>query len=158
MAFEPFSRHYRHLWPFWTIFDLFGAITSPFWTKIGPFGTKMGPFWGDFGLFLGRSGVISGSIWGHFGVVLGSFWGRFDNILGPIWALCCPFWSHFYGCFAKAKIYRKKLPKFTKIMQNCAKTSPFSPMKSLFRWKTSQNRRFNRWKCAVSGCVWKCPE
>ena len=43
-------------------------------------------------------------------------------------------------------------------MRKCAKTSTFSAVKHLFRLKNVQNRRFNLWKCAVSGCVWKGPE
>ena len=41
-------------------------------------------------------------------------------------------------------------------MQHCAKASPCSAIKHLF-WLNGQNRRFNLWKCAVSGCIWKGP-
>ena len=34
----------------------------------------------------------------------------------------------------------------------------FLPMKHLFCLKNGQSRRFNLWKCAVRGCVWKHPE
>ena len=59
----------------------------------------------------------------------------------------------------KANIY-KFPPKFTKndtkIVQ---KQALFSGIKHLFCLKkTGQNRRFNLWKCAVSGCAWKDPE
>ena len=48
--------------------------------------------------------------------------------------------------------------KFTKIMQNCAKTSFLNPKETLVSLKKGQNRRFSLWKCAVGGCVWKYPE
>ena len=46
-----------------------------------------------------------------------------------------------------------------KYMQNGPKICLFSPIKHLF-WlkKNGQNRRFNLWKCAASGCICKDPE
>ena len=95
---------------------------------------------------------------GHFGIFLASFWGSFDHIFGPFWVLFGPFEpivGHFFllyfaifgGFFGKSTATLSKmmqerakrckiLPKFTKIMQNCAKTSPFSPLKHLFCLKT----------------------
>ena len=34
----------------------------------------------------------------------------------------------------------------------------FSHIKHLFCFKNGQNRRFNLWNCAVSGCARKCPQ
>ena len=48
-------------------------------------------------------------------------------------------------------------PKFTKIMQNCAKTSLFAYKTLVLLKKTVKYRRFNLWNCAVSGCVWTDP-
>ena len=54
--------------------------------------------------------------------------------------------------------YANVCQKFTKIMQNGAKTCPFSPKNHLFCFKNRSNRHFNPWKCAVSWCAWKCPK
>ena len=64
---------------------------------------------------------------------------------------------------AKEDKKRKFLPKFTKVIQNCAKTyPPFRLYNNCFAFKKmvylKKNRRFNLWTCAVSWCVWKCPE
>ena len=54
------------------------------WVQSGP---KMGHFGGDIGAdfrpFLGRSGVILGSLSDHFGMVFASFWVRFGILLTP---------------------------------------------------------------------------
>ena len=71
---------------------------------------NIGSFWGDFGLFLGRSGVIFGSLWDHVGIILASFWGRVGVVLRSFGALFGP----FYGD-------RKLIAKLSKMMQDKAK-------------------------------------
>ena len=122
---------------------------------------------------------------GQFGIVLASFRGRFDVCLTSLWGLFVPFlahcWGSFLGCFygpfcwffwwcietsntkmSKMRQYNAKIcnfpPKLTENGQHYAPTSLFTPIKHLFCLKTGQNRRFNLWKCAASGCVWKYPE
>ena len=56
-------------------------------------------------------------IWGGGGVILGGFNAKLSNIMQDT-AKICTF-----------------LPKFTKNVQNCAKTSHFSPIKHLFLLK-----------------------
>ena len=101
--------------------------------------------------FLGRFGVVLGSLWDHFGIVLASFWGRFELF----WGILGRFLDHFYGhiatffwwCFGKMTATLKqndarkgklhKFPlKFIKMMQLCQiqfiKICPFSPIKHVF--------------------------
>ena len=62
-------------------YDLFWPFLSQFWpcsqlyrAILDQNGTKIGPFWGNFGPFLGRPGVILGSLrdhWHRFGIILG---------------------------------------------------------------------------------------
>ena len=85
-------------------FDLFWPLLTFLWPYLGRYGAISGPFrdqnrpfWGDveaffFGPFLGRSGVIWGSLRNHFGIVLASFSGRFGVVLRPFWGF---FWTYF---------------------------------------------------------------
>ena len=168
MAFERFS---------FSSLSTFLFVSGPFLAFWGLqraiFGIKMGSFWEDLDHFW----VDPASFWGHsvivlssFGPHFGSFWCRFDHGLGIFWA---HFWAiftvilRFFVMFWEVgyKIRRRKkicnfLPKFTKIMQNCAKTCPFSPLKTLVLIKK------NPVKIDVSTyesvqyagrCVWKYP-
>ena len=48
--------------------------------------------------------------------------------------------------------------KIVQIIQNCAKKKPVFGYKTFaLLKKIRQDRCFNLWKCAASGCVWKCP-
>ena len=77
------------------LFDRFEDIFDPIWVSgaIGPlldqnnvhFGNHFG---GDFGPFVGRSGVILGSLQDDFGIVLAS-------LCGPFWCRFDPIWDHF---------------------------------------------------------------
>ena len=137
MHFERVFILFGLFWPFLSHVWPYLGHKGPFWDR---FGAKIGPFWGDFG---------------PFSAILAYFRAMFTVILLFVWS-----------CFGKltAKISKMKqekanlskiLPKITNIVLNCAKTSLFPPIKHLFCLKTSQNRRFDLWKCAVSGCVWK---
>ena len=159
----------RKLGHFGVILDHFLVDPESFW---GHLGIILASFWHHVGLVLV-------SFWPHFGLL----W----TILDPFWALFFAHYRAIFGAFlppfrcfkghsavflvvfweGDCKIKRndaregklcKFLPKLTQMMQNCATASPFSAVKHLFRLKTGQNRRFNLWKYAVSGCVWKCPE
>ena len=110
---------------------------------------------GRSGVILGslrdHFGTVLASFWGRFGVVLtpfeaylGSFFGPLLDIYGPFldhfWAIVTAILRFFWYCFGKlsAKLSQtmqkkekicKRLPKFTKMVQNCAK-------KPLFTYKT----------------------
>ena len=119
-------------------------------SKMGQKWVIFGWFWTIFGSIRGHVKVACGSFWHRFGILLGSFWCCFDPILRPFVPFLGYFWTildhfrtfftaisrFFWWCFAKltAKLSKmtqakakicKFLPKFTKHMQNCAKTSPF---------------------------------
>ena len=106
------------------------------------------------GHFLGRSGVILGSVRDHFGNVLESFWHRFGVVLTPFWAIFVPFLghfrpslAHFYGHFlvmfwgVASKIEQndakegKNIQISAKIHQKyakvCKKTKPYLAYKTL---------------------------
>ena len=82
MAFEPFLAPFDTflkggclpLTLFEPFLDLFGAKHWSNWPEIGP---KIAHFGGVFGPFLGRSGVILGSL----RITLASFWHRFEVVL-----------------------------------------------------------------------------
>ena len=105
---------------------------------LGWYRALLGPFWvtlDHFGTILVP--FISGNFmviffWG--GVILGGFNAKLSNIMQDTAKIC----------------YQN--------VQNCAKTSHFSPIKHFFLLKKNgQNRRFNIRKCAVCGCAWKHP-
>ena len=126
-------------------------MLGSFWSRFDPILGCFGPFW---------------TLFGHFFLpIIAPFLGHFCPLFGVLRDIPRFFLVVFWegDCKIKRNDARegklcKFLPKLTQMMQNCATTSPFSAVKHLFRLKTGQNRRFNLWKYAVSGCVWKCPE
>ena len=126
-------------------------MLGSFWSRFDPILGCFGPFW---------------TLFGHFFLpIIAPFLGHFCPLFGVLRDIPRFFLVVFWegDCKIKRNDARegklcKFLPKLTQMMQNCATASPFSAVKHLFRLKTGQNRRFNLWKYAVSGCVWKCPE
>ena len=107
VAFECFKRFYEGLDAFWTVFgyfwlflDLFGVENWSMWPWIGRKWVqnhpKNGSFLGDFEPFLGRSGIILGSLRDPFGIILGSFLCRFDPILRPFFGPCLYHFGLFF--------------------------------------------------------------
>ena len=142
MTFEQFFGYFWP-WPFLgAIFDPIWAIQGHFWTILGQNRVILGWFWTVL--------VAPGSLWDHFGIALTPFWGLFWPYCGPF----SPFWGHFHShvavswwCFGKSTATLSKmtqgraktwkfLPKFTKFMQKCSRTCPFSPIKHLFCLET----------------------
>ena len=181
MAFE---RFFCYFWSILTVFepflDLSGPVGAIFGNKMGHFGVILDHFWAfraSFGVTLGWCSHRFGSFWGCFGIVLasvGSFRCRFVHIShfgvfsGHLWA---NFWAfslflgHFmiilrlFGGVLWSAMLTAKLNKIVseqaKIMQklpNLCKNVQKQAHKPVVLLK---NRRFNLWKYAVSGCVWK---
>ena len=80
----------------------------------------------------------------------------FWNCLSLSGHVAMPWWC--FGTF-KANVSRrweeaslcKFLPKFTKMLQSCSKTTPFFAYKNTrLAWKKRSNRRFHLWKYVVS--------
>ena len=133
-------------------------------SKIGHFGWIWIIFGSIRGHFWGQTEIILASVRHHFGslgVVLTGFWVLLTHFLAfshlyfldHLWALFGIWYLIFlmallFGVWKLSAILSKMmqgktkickfLPKSSKIMQNCAKTSLFSPTKHLFCLKTAK--------------------
>ena len=161
-----FMQFYEGRHEFWTIVlatfdrsDRFWAIFDPICGYIGHYWAISGPNWKHFGVILGWFRTIFGwirvilgslrdrfaSFWHHLGVVFWmSFWPHFE----AFWAL----FGHFLG--------RKSQKCLKKIYAKLSKNMPFFRLwNTCFCFKKKRSKStFQPWKCAASGCVWKCPE
>ena len=127
---------------FWVILDHFWVHPRSFWVA-----------WGSFYHFFASFGVVLVLFWPHFEAFLGPFWAIFVPFLGrfsPILGLFHGHFAIFWWCFGKltaksSKMMQEKanicefLPKFTKIMQNCPKTSPFFGYKTLDKARSQKD-------------------